>query len=105
MESRVQDIAPAPPNEPALAELRGVAKRYGKLVALSGLDLTLRQGELLALLGPNGAGKTTAISVWLGLAQPDAGKVSLRGRSPLDVQSRRSVGVMMQEAALPLELR
>ena len=105
MNSRVQDIVPVMPTEPPLAELHGVAKRYGKLVALSGLDLTLRRGELLALLGPNGAGKTTAISLWLGLAQPDAGKVSLRGRSPLDVQSRRAVGVMMQEAALPPELR
>ncbi len=105
MESRVQDGAPAMPDEAALAELRGVSKRYGKLVALDGLDLSLRRGELLALLGPNGAGKTTAISLWLGLAQPDAGKATLQGRPPLDVQSRRAVGVMMQEAALPPELR
>ena len=107
MDTRVKDIVPAmsPGGEPTLAELHGVSKRYGKVVALNGLDLTVRRGELLALLGPNGAGKTTAISLWLGLVQPDDGTVTLRGRSPLEVQSRRGIGVMMQDAALPAELR
>ncbi len=107
MNSHVQDMAPATPagSEPALAELHGVSKRYGTLVALDSLDLSVRRGELLALLGPNGAGKSTAISLCLGLAQPDAGRVTLRGGLPLAVQSRRGVGVMMQEAALPQELR
>jgi len=88
-----------------LAKLAGVTKRYGKIVALDGLDLTVRRGELIALLGPNGAGKSTAIALYLGLLQPDAGTVSLRGRAPLEVQSRRGVGVMMQEAALSAELK
>ena len=60
----------------------------------------MRRGELLALLGPNGAGKSTAISLWLGLLQPDEGDARLMGRSPLDVESRREVGVMLQEVAL-----
>ena len=51
----------------------GVHKRYGKTVALAGLDMEVRRGELLAVLGPNGAGKSTAISLWLGLLEPDAG--------------------------------
>jgi ABC-type multidrug transport system ATPase subunit len=88
-----------------LAELHGVSKRYGKSVALDGLDLEVRRGELLALLGPNGAGKSTAISLYLGLTQPDSGRVQLLGRSPLTVESRRGVGVMMQEVTLPAELR
>ena len=78
---------------------------YGKTVALAGLDLDVRSGELLALLGPNGAGKSTAISLWLGLLEPDQGAVQLFGRSPLDVESRRQVGVMMQEVGLTPELR
>ena len=86
------------------AELRGVHKRYGKTVALAGIDIEVRRGELLALLGPNGAGKSTAVSLWLGLLEPDQGTATLMGRSPLDVESRRSVGVMMQEVALPLTL-
>ena len=88
-----------------LAELSGVSKRFGKVVALDGLDLRVRRGELFALLGPNGAGKTTAISLLLGLQRPDAGTARLFGQSPLLVVTRRQVGVMMQEAALAPELR
>jgi ABC-type multidrug transport system ATPase subunit len=88
-----------------LAELVGARKVYGKIPALDGVDLEVRRGELLALLGPNGAGTSTAISLWLGLLQADAGEVRLMGRSPLDVASRREVGVMMQEVALEPLLR
>jgi ABC-2 type transport system ATP-binding protein len=84
-------------NNDCLAELRGVSKRFGKIQALDGLDLQVRPGELLALLGPNGAGKTTAISILLGLQQPDAGEAHLC--------DRRQVGVMMQEVGLAPELR
>ena len=86
-----------------LAELSGVSKRFGKIVALDGLDLEVQRGELLAVLGPNGAGKTTAISLLLGLRQPDAGTARLFGQSPLRVQVRRQVGVMMQEVTLAPE--
>ena len=58
-----------------LAELSGVSKRFGKILALDGLDLEIRSRELFALLGQNGAGKTTAISLLLGLEQPDTGEV------------------------------
>jgi ABC-2 type transport system ATP-binding protein len=85
----------------ALARLRGVKKRYGDTVALDGLDLEARPGELLSVLGPNGAGKTTAIALMLGLQIPDAGEVALFGRSPHDLTARRNVGIMMQEVALP----
>ena len=88
----------------SLAELTGVRKRYGKTVALDGLDLQVRDGELLAVLGPNGAGKTTAISLLLGLQQADSGTAQLFGKSPRDLDTRRKVGVMMQEAVLPAEL-
>jgi ABC-type multidrug transport system ATPase subunit len=88
-----------------LATLEGVHKRYGTTIALAGLDLEVRRGERLAVLGPNGAGKSTAISLWLGLLEPDSGTVRLLGGSPLDVESRRHVGVMMQEVGLTPELR
>jgi ABC-type multidrug transport system ATPase subunit/peptidoglycan/LPS O-acetylase OafA/YrhL len=84
--------------------LRDVHKRYGKTVALAGLDLDVRQGELLALLGPNGAGKSTAISLCLGLLEPEQGTIELLGKSPFDIDSRRHVGVMMQEVGLTPEL-
>jgi ABC-type multidrug transport system ATPase subunit len=85
-----------PPNE-IMGTLEGVHKRYGKTVALDGLDLDIRHGELLAVLGPNGAGKSTAIALWLGLLEPDAGTVRLLDRSPLDVDIRRHIGVMLQD--------
>jgi ABC-type multidrug transport system ATPase subunit/peptidoglycan/LPS O-acetylase OafA/YrhL len=106
------DVRPSHAADPAggdatspLAALSGVHQRYGKTVALAGLDLDVRRGELLAVLGPNGAGKSTAIALWLGLLEPDSGSVHLFGRSPLDVETRRSVGVMMQDVALTPELR
>ncbi len=99
--------APASPvaNTPVLAELRAVHKSYGKQEALAGVDLQVHAGELLALLGPNGAGKSTAISLWLGLLEPDRGDVRVMGGSPIEVQSRREVGVMMQEVTLEPTLR
>jgi ABC-type multidrug transport system ATPase subunit len=88
-----------------LAELSGVSKRYGSVVALDAMDLQVRAGELLSVLGPNGAGKSTAISLLLGLQQPDKGEARLLGQSPLTLEARRGVGVMMQDVALSPELR
>jgi ABC-2 type transport system ATP-binding protein len=93
------------PERAVLARLQGVRKRFGTTVALDGLDLAVRAGELLAVLGPNGAGKTTAIAILLGLQQADAGEARLFGRAPLSVAARRGVGVMMQEVSLPDALR
>jgi ABC-type multidrug transport system ATPase subunit len=97
--------APVGAERAPVALLTNVTKRYGKTVALDGVTLAVRPGELLALLGPNGAGKTTAIGLWLGLLEPDVGEVTLMGGSPIEVQSRLDVGVMMQEIALAPELR
>jgi ABC-type multidrug transport system ATPase subunit len=83
-----------------VAELVNVTKRYGKTVALDGLSLAVRPGELLAVLGPNGAGKSTAIGLWLGTLQPEDGVAKVLGLSPLEVASRLGVGVMMQEVTL-----
>jgi ABC-2 type transport system ATP-binding protein len=88
-----------------LANLKGVRKRYGKVTALDGLDLSVNKGELLALLGPNGAGKSTAISILLGLQSPDEGEAHLFGLSPQEIDGRRRIGVMMQEVMLPGVMR
>jgi ABC-type multidrug transport system ATPase subunit/peptidoglycan/LPS O-acetylase OafA/YrhL len=95
-----QQAASLPFEAAPLAQLIGARKSYGKSQALDGVAIDVRRGELLALLGPNGAGKSTAISLWLGLLQADGGQVRLMGRSPLEVESRREIGVMMQEVAL-----
>jgi ABC-2 type transport system ATP-binding protein len=88
-----------------VAELAHAEKCFGRTVALRGIDLQVRAGELLSVLGPNGAGKSTAIALLLGLLRPDAGRASLFGRSPRDIDARRQIGVMLQEATLTPELR
>jgi ABC-2 type transport system ATP-binding protein len=64
-------------------ELRGLVKRYGDLVAVDNVDLTVEAGDVYGYLGPNGAGKTTSLRMMLGLIQPTAGSVRLFGRDPL----------------------
>lgn len=89
----------------AVARLAGAVKRYGRLVALDGVDLMLRRGELLAVLGSNGAGKSTSIGLLLGLIRPDAGRAELFGLDPQRIEARRRIGVMLQSAQLPVALR
>ncbi|MBS0214072.1 MAG: ABC transporter ATP-binding protein [Proteobacteria bacterium] len=84
-----------------VAGLEGVTKRYGNLVALDRIYLSVRAGEVLAVLGPNGAGKTTAISLLLGLQLADEGRVELFGSAPHTLAARRRVGAMLQSAAVP----
>jgi ABC-2 type transport system ATP-binding protein len=87
------------------ARLVATQKRYGGIVALDGVDLDVRPGELLALLGPNGAGKSTAVGLMLGLAEPDVGQVELFGQSPHALDAKRRVGVMLQSAGMPDTLK
>jgi ABC-2 type transport system ATP-binding protein len=72
----------------------------GPVHAVRGIDATISRGETVALLGPNGAGKSTTIDMILGLARPDAGHVSVFGRSPSDAVKAGLVGGMLQTGAL-----
>ncbi|WP_189835969.1 ABC transporter ATP-binding protein [Streptomyces zaomyceticus] len=82
--------------EPAVA-LRAATKSYGTVRALDGIDLTVRRGETVALLGRNGAGKSTAVSLLLGLDEPDGGRVELFGGTPEQAVASGRVGAMLQE--------
>ncbi len=85
---------------PAL-ELKGVRKRYGKTVALDGLDLKVERGTMLGLVGPNGAGKTTTFGVISGALQPDAGRVDVLGSGPFDPRLQAgALGLLPQDCAL-----
>src|SRR3546814_2431171 len=74
------EIKGASPDE-VLIEARGLVRRYGPTIAVNGLDLTLRKGEIVGLLGPNGAGKSTTMKMLTGNLAPSAGIVKIKGVS------------------------
>jgi ABC-2 type transport system ATP-binding protein len=85
-----------------MIEARGLVKKYGDVVALDGLDLSVPEGTVYGLLGPNGAGKTTAVRILTTLLKPDAGTAKVDG---LDVVRkanavRRIIGLTGQYAAV-----
>lgn len=85
---------------------RGLAKRYGDVVAVDGLDLEVRVGECFGLLGPNGAGKTTTVEILQGLTPADAGEVTILGmtweRDAAELRQR--LGSQLQETKLAEKL-
>jgi ABC-2 type transport system ATP-binding protein len=80
-------------------EVDDVARRFGRVQALDGVDLSVAQGEFFGLLGPNGAGKTTLISIIAGLTRADRGTARVLGHEVVaDFRvARRSLGVVPQE--------
>ncbi len=88
-----------------IASLTNVTKRYGATVALDGLSLSLRPGEVVALLGPNGAGKSTAVRMMLGLISPNAGTARIFGLDPRSPAARTRIGAMLQVARIPETLK
>jgi ABC-2 type transport system ATP-binding protein len=85
-------------------EVHGLRKSYGSIEAVRGIDISIDVGETVALLGPNGAGKSTTIDMILGLAEPDAGTVSVFGDAPTTAVDAGSVGAMLQTGALIRDL-
>jgi ABC-2 type transport system ATP-binding protein len=83
-------------------ETSGLTKRYGSTLALDGLDLAVREGEVYGFLGPNGAGKTTTIRLLLGLHRPTAGHATLFGIDAWNdpVAAHRRVAYVAGEPAL-----
>lgn len=86
---------------PAIA-IRGLTKRFGKLVAIDGLDLEIPPGSTVGLLGPAGAGKSTLVRLLCGLARPTAGGISIAGHA-MDgsggIEARRHLGAALRDAA------
>lgn len=88
----------------ATVALSGVAKRYGALTAVAGVDLSLTKGECIALVGHNGAGKSTLIKLMLGLIRPSEGTVRVLGEDPAASQAVRGkagIGFLPENVAFP----
>ncbi|MFF4346357.1 ABC transporter ATP-binding protein [Streptomyces sp. NPDC001530] len=83
---------------PSAVSFAGAVKSFGDVRAVAGVDLEIGRGETVALLGRNGAGKSTAISLLLGLNEPDEGSVALFGGRPEASVRAGRVGAMLQEA-------
>jgi ABC-2 type transport system ATP-binding protein len=96
-----QPAGPADVFGEVMLRLDGVRKSFGSIVAVDGLTLEIRRGEIFGLLGPNGAGKTTTISIATGLLRADAGRVDLDGQgSPESPAVRARIGVATQALSL-----
>jgi ABC-2 type transport system ATP-binding protein len=91
----------------AAVAIQHLVKKYGPLVAVNDVSLSIDEGEIFGIIGSNGAGKTTTVECISGLRAPDSGSISVYGRSPQKDRNaiREFVGVQLQESALPPRLR
>ena len=72
-----------------MLEVKQLTKRFGGLIAVSEVDLSVVEGEIVSLIGPNGAGKTTLFASIAGFLKPDGGDVQLNGRSILNLKPHK----------------
>ncbi len=85
----------------AFLEVQGLTKRYGRVAAVDGVDLSVERGEFLSLLGPSGCGKSTTLLAIAGFVEPTAGRIAIDGRDMATVKpNRRNIGIVFQSFAL-----
>jgi ABC-2 type transport system ATP-binding protein len=109
-QTRLRTAAPIPSSQPraeAAISVTGLAKSFGAVDAVKGIDLEVRHGEIFAFLGPNGAGKTTTVEILEGFQKADAGEVAVLGEEPAGAPRswRERVGIVMQESPGEVELK
>jgi ribose transport system ATP-binding protein len=96
--------AAAESETPLLLEMRGISKRFPGVVALQGVSLSLRAGEVLALMGENGAGKSTLMKILGGVQPPDEGEISIDGKpvvlSSVKASKAQGIALIHQELML-----
>ena len=86
---------------PAALVVRSLAKRYGSVRALRGVDLEVGEGELVGLLGPNGAGKSTLVKIAVGLVRPSAGDARVAGARAGSRHARSQLGYLAEMFRFP----
>jgi ABC-2 type transport system ATP-binding protein len=87
-----------------MLEAKHLVKRFGKLLAVNNLDMTIQAGETFGLIGPNGSGKTTLIRMLAGLLRPTSGSIRVLGERLPNSKVAAKVGYMTQSSALYLDL-
>jgi ABC-2 type transport system ATP-binding protein len=87
-----------------VVSVRDLRVRFGATVAVDGVSLDIRRGEIFGILGPNGAGKTTTVECIGGLRSPDQGSISVLGLDARDGRLRERVGIQLQSSAVPDKL-
>ena len=85
-----------------IVQVEGLQKRYGKLLAVQGINFTVQRGEIFGLIGPDGAGKTTTFQILAGVMNATAGNVTILERSPRE--ARLGTGYLTQQFSLYLDL-
>lgn len=83
----------------ALLEINNLTKKYGKFVALDGVNLSLGEGKIVGLLGPNGSGKTTLMKCVAGLLTPDGGCITVDGK-PIGAETKKIVSFLPERTYL-----
>ncbi len=86
---------------PSALAVHGLAKRYGSVQALKGVDLEVAEGELVGLLGPNGAGKSTLVKIAVGLVRPTAGSAEVAGARAGSRPARAALGYLAELFRFP----
>ena len=86
---------------PVALAVHGLAKRYGSVEALKGVDLVVDEGELVGLLGPNGAGKSTLVKIAVGLVRPSGGRAEVAGARAGSRAARASLGYLAELFRFP----
>ena len=97
----LQHAAPYSNGVPAALQTRALAKRYGTIEALRGVELEVGEGELVGLLGPNGAGKSTLVKIAVGLVHPTGGDATVCGAPAGSAAARASLGYLAELFRFP----
>jgi len=89
-----------------IVDIHGLFKQYDKLIAVNGIDLKIKKGEIFGLLGPNGSGKSTIINCILSLVKYDRGTIKIFGSTMKETETaiKKDIGVIMQDVAVFEEL-
>ena len=89
-----------------MIQITNLVKKYGNKTALQGIDLTVKEGEIMGLLGPNGAGKSTTMNIMTGYLSATSGEVKINGHDILTepIETKKSIGYLPEIPPLYMDM-